>query len=924
MTYWYPRSVAAVCVALGLAACGAKSPEASLEQARSALASGDRRTAVVLLKSVVQENPNLVEARSLLGKTLLETGDSVGAAAQFDAAIRLGADAQSLALPRVRSQLMQGQFKLALDTLEAMPAAGGGDEAEWHYLRSMALLGLAKPKLAEESVRQALALKPDNGEATLLLARIGLIQGRPQSALDVLGSFKAHQDLEIEKRTLQAIAMVGLGASKPEIRKAYEAVLELAPENIEALTGLAGLHLRDGELEPAKQHLATIKRKHPKDLRGALLNAAVAAREGRVREAREGVAEVLKRLPDDVGALSLAGQIAFQDRDWTMAETHFGKALSLTPDANDLRAMLGRVHLEQGNSEKALATVMPRLNAPTPHGDLLAVAATALLERGQPTQASALFNRALAADQSDEQRLRIAVLQSQLRVGDQGTAVLSALSKDGGDRETALLALISNQLRRGDSSGALGSARQLEQLQPQRAMPLHLQAQIMLSTGDSAGALRQLERGVKLQPDFLPSIHMLAALDLARGAGLAAANARYDGLLQRQPKSIEARLAMADLSLKAGDEAAALEKLKALTADVPNELRGWLALSTHQAVKGRFAEAEREATAGLKHLSDQPQLLDGLGRAQFSAGKHDAALQTFRKLATVQPRSALPLMRQADTLAAKGAHVEASTLLADAARLAPRDPEVRRAQVMLAIGRRNHEAALSQARAMQASAAMRLQGLILEGDVEFARQRWRDAAQVYRRAAELYPDHAEVAIKTHQSLQRLGDKDAEAFAKSWAASNPNSLAFHVHIGNAYAAAGQYAKAEAAYARALAVQPDSPAMANNVAWARLKQGRVDGAELLRTAISKDPLNAELRDTLASVLELSGKPDDAMQAQLEALRLAPSNPGIRLKTVSMLQTRKRADEARKALQAVDRSRLPPALLVEYEQLTQSLPP
>ncbi len=924
MTHWYPKSLPAACLAVGLMACGAKSPEASLEKAQEALSKQDRQTAIVLLKAVVQEKPELTDARLLLGKTLLETGDAVGAAAQYEAALRQGSNAEAIALPRARAQLMQGQFKLALDTLESLVPSPAADSAEWHYLKAMALVGLAKPKNAEESALTALKLDPSSGETKLLLARIALVQGRADAALEILNQFEASRGQEAEKRTMLALATVAAGAKADEIRKAYEAVLEVAPDSIEALTGLTGLYLREDKLDLAKAKLETIRHKHPKDLRGTLLGATLALREGHLAKAREGVSEVLKRQPDDLGALTLAGQIAIQDRDWTMAETHFGKALALSPDAIDLRAVLARVYFEQGNSEKALATALPRLSSGSTSSELLSIAAMALLERGQPAQASALFEKARSAKSNDDERLKVAVLQSQLGVGDHGLPVLNAMGRDQQQGVTALLALLSNQLRRGQVDEALATAKKLEVAQPAQAMPHHLQGQMLLSKGDAEAARLQLERAIKLQPEFMPSLHMLAALDLARGAGLAAAQARYEPLLKKQPKHVEARLALANLSLRTGDEAQALARLKALVADAPDELPAHIALIQHQAAMSRMAAAEQEALAGLKQLPDRPELLDLLGRAQFSAGKYDAALQTFRKLGAIQPRSPLPLMRQADALAAKGSSAEAAALLADASKLAPRDPDVQRAQVMLAIGSKNYEAATTQARVMQASPALRLQGLILEGDIELARQRWREAVSVYKKALDQAGSLPEVAIKTHQALQRLSASEAESFASNWANRNPGGVAFHVYMGNQHAATGDYAKAEAAFARALSAQPDSTVFANNVAWARLKQGRTDGIGLLQSAIARDPLNADARDTLAAALELSGKHEQALSMQLEALRLAPGNAAIRLRSVAMLHANKRDAEARKELQTLNAAQVPAALRPEFERLVAALKP
>lgn len=64
-------------MSLLLTACGDK-PEAMLISAKDYLAKNDSKAAVIQIKNALQSNPDLPEARFLLGTTLLENGDPVG------------------------------------------------------------------------------------------------------------------------------------------------------------------------------------------------------------------------------------------------------------------------------------------------------------------------------------------------------------------------------------------------------------------------------------------------------------------------------------------------------------------------------------------------------------------------------------------------------------------------------------------------------------------------------------------------------------------------------------------------------------------------------------------------------------------------------------------------------------------------------
>src|SRR6185369_16056659 len=66
-------------VVAGLAACSGKTPEALVTSAKEFLAKNDVNAAIIELKNALQKNPDLPEARFLLGRALLDRDDPAGA-----------------------------------------------------------------------------------------------------------------------------------------------------------------------------------------------------------------------------------------------------------------------------------------------------------------------------------------------------------------------------------------------------------------------------------------------------------------------------------------------------------------------------------------------------------------------------------------------------------------------------------------------------------------------------------------------------------------------------------------------------------------------------------------------------------------------------------------------------------------------------
>lgn len=71
----YRITFAAVVVTALMAGCGAGDPDSLMASGKDYLAKNDSKAAVIQFKNALQMNPNLAEARFLLGKALLEAGD---------------------------------------------------------------------------------------------------------------------------------------------------------------------------------------------------------------------------------------------------------------------------------------------------------------------------------------------------------------------------------------------------------------------------------------------------------------------------------------------------------------------------------------------------------------------------------------------------------------------------------------------------------------------------------------------------------------------------------------------------------------------------------------------------------------------------------------------------------------------------------
>jgi Flp pilus assembly protein TadD len=140
-----------------------------------------------------------------------------------------------------------------------------------------------------------------------------------------------------------------------------------------------------------------------------------------------------------------------------------------------------------------------------------------------------------------------------------------------------------------------------------------------------------------------------------------------------------------------------------------------------------------------------------------------------------------------------------------------------------------------------------------------------------------------------QAIARLGRNPAlvTELAKCWLASDrtalalktleeagrlaPNDWEVHSTHGVALDSTGRFAEAKAAYARALALSPENPAVLNNLALSQAMAGRLDqGIATLSRAQEQPEASLQTRQNLALLLALKG---DAASAERMASKDLP---------------------------------------------------
>ena len=155
-------------LSLMLSACS-DSPDKMLSSAKDFMGKNDSKAAVIQLKNALQANPNMAEARFLLGKALLQGGDAVGAEAELRKARELKhPDDDTLPL-LARAMLQQGQFRKLTDEFAKVELTQALAKAD--LLTSVAAGWAAQSKAEPFAAALEAALQAQPGFAPALIAQ---------------------------------------------------------------------------------------------------------------------------------------------------------------------------------------------------------------------------------------------------------------------------------------------------------------------------------------------------------------------------------------------------------------------------------------------------------------------------------------------------------------------------------------------------------------------------------------------------------------------------------------------------------------------------------------------------------------------------------------------------------------------------------
>ncbi|PHV13361.1 XrtA/PEP-CTERM system TPR-repeat protein PrsT [Chitinimonas sp. BJB300] len=890
----------ALLLSLLLLGCSKENSEVMLTSAKTYLAQNDNKAALIQLKNALQIDPNIPEARFLLGKALLESDDPRAAEVELRKAKELNYSAEQTMPMLARALLAQGSAKKLTDEMANVQLANAESKAELHTTVGRAYLAQEKSDLAAAAFKAALDAKPDYQLAIVGQAQMTATSGDLPGALSMLEgvlskSPKLYEAWLVKGDVLQAQKQGD--AATAAYRRALEAKSDYLPAHVALVTRL----LDDNKLDEVSKQMEQLRKIAPKHPQTKLLEARLALQQRKFPVAKEAIDQFLGMVPDNLVGLQLAGAIEYELKSYTRAESHLLKVLSRMPDSYSARRALVMSYLHSGQYDKALTTLEPLLNKIDADSNMLALAGEVYVRAGEVDKAAAYFTKASALDPKSS-RKRTALAMSHMAKGDSKLAIAELEKAVEVDNTiNADLALITAHLRRQEFDLALAAIAKLEAKQPKAALANNLRGSALMGKQDIAGARKSFEVALTKEPNDFAANSNLAGLDL-RDKKPAEGKKRFEAMISRDPKNFQAILALAELQAKTGSKRSEVMATinKAVTA-APDEVRPRVVLISSYLSNRDTKSAVVAAQDALAKLSDKPEILDIAGRAQSAAGDLNQALATFNKLAQLLPSSPQPYLRIAQVQLEANNKDAAQASLRRALGVKPDLLEAQHGIVMLDLEAGRTKEALAGARELQKQRPKEAVGYVLEGNVHTVAKAWSEAEQIYRLGIK-QTEAPLLAIRLHDLLLKTNQAGADAFSAAWLGEHPKDSAFPLYLAEAAGRRKDFRTAAMHYRKLLTMNPGDPVLLNNLAWTAAQFDDPQALGYAEQAFKLAPDQPAMMDTLGVLLVDKGESARGLELLRKAVALAPEAPQVRLNLAKALIKAGQKDQARKELEGL----------------------
>ena len=914
-------SVLAIAMIVAISSgCSKKDSEAHYADAQQFIANKNYPSAVIELKSAIQQSPENKDYRLALGQLYLSAGDMMSAEKELQRAWSLGADKEAMAVSLFKSMFFSRNHADMLKTLdgEASLSAktknyldlyranveienGNVDNATAIFDRlidqqdapDVQMMAQASLLLAGEKVTEAIDLlgkfdekSPVYPEAKLMLGQLLQQSKNYQAAIDAFDIFLAQQPNYFPAQLMRTQSLVQL--EKFDLAETeLTALLKIYPQQPLVNYLLAVINYERKKYEPAKEFIET-----------AINNGMT-----------ENSARILAALTSM--NLGLTAQTLY----------HLDAAKAILPQIPELENIYHSLLLKAGRSSEVQAQLQSKSAEALDH-KLIAATAYQMLKEGSQTAAQEVIK---LYEQKGVKDADSTTILASLKMGiagmeQQGLQELETLLKQDPTQDQTRVILAQSYMRQGQFDKATALADQWINNAETAVIGYNLKAYAAVLSKNPAIATENIAQALKLEPENAFS-KMMQVLVLLESDKIADAVITIESILEKDPTYLPALQQLFAVKLQQNKPREAIDKAAALVAAYPDNQNLRTALASMWYQQEQYQQAIDVIKAAKYDNTGMPashrQLLIELNAKLKNSTELLTLTKTWRD---EQPETVDANLAYAKALVFNKEFSQALAVMDKLLQKNPANQALLKAKVSLLIESKDLKGALTTLEQLKPVGKELAEVQLMKGRL-YLQDKQLDKAlgnleQSYQTVAS--PQAAVLLAEAYSKTKN--NAQAVTFLKQHIEKNPQQTS----VKTVYAGlilAEDPKGAQSIYQTVISKEPTNYMALNNYAWLLLEDGQPADARIhIEQALKVADKHPDLLDTYGKVLLALKQPTEALKAFESSLAVRPAHAEVQLHYVEALLQSGNKTKAAEQLNQVQSD--VPALLKLKAQLQQQI--
>jgi len=856
--------------------CGfGTSSEEYIARANEFIAESDYDSAIIELKNALQTDKASAQARWLLGKAYLDTGDVLSAEKELRRAQELHWSPADVEPALAQALLAQGKFI----EVEALEEELLNAEAEAQLLTSKALAkhSLGERNDAKKYLSRALEKVPEHPEALSARVRILAAEGDLVGAENILEDILARHPEHGPAWSLAGdLAMAQQKYSEALV--AFSKAIEFQRNSYGNLVKRAILLVQLADYDAAQTDVTKLLQIAPHHPASNYAQGVLYYQARKFEEAITALSIAEPAFNQFPMLLFFLASAHLIEGNQDQAAVHANHFFNLEPESIGGRMLLATIRLQQGKYQEVEELLQPVIDSDPTNVGALNLLANAQLRDGRTDEGVSLLSR-VAALQPDSSVAQVRLGAGLLLGGKSTDAVqhMETALELNPEFQQADILLVLNYLQKKDYPAAIDAAESYKRRNLVSPAPYTLLGRVYLEAGQHDKARQSFEKALTFDAGDPAANHNLAHMAVAE-KDLPAARRYYETTLEHRENLLPALIQLAMLDAREGKEELLVSHLEQAIEAHPLAIQPRVILARYYLGKGR-PELVSPLFATLDDIQKKsPQVLHVQAMAQLSQRDHGAAKFTLEQLIENSADSAAVHHMMANAAAGSGDVQRTRKELESALALDEKYLPSRIALARLFLAEELMDEFSRELAILVDHAPDNTDVLFLRAVSARSKGDGRAAVEFAERAYTNAPSSATVlTLGSYMNAEHNVDAVYQLY-NNWLEEHPDDVGVRLALANGLQLAQKHDEAKLQYVQIVELDPDNIVALNNLAWQLRKENPEKALEYARRASETAPDSPEVLDTLAVVEYMNKDYSRARRSIERALAGSPDNPSL----------------------------------------------